>query len=196
MKTLLRLVVITVLFAACIGSEALSAGFSGPANDGWHTWRVEATSKAPESCCFTWNSGTIIRKGCDLDSKHGNYGSIRDDATAVGELQIYALMQSGKLSQLRALSSGCVVTASSEISDLGVIDTDDSIDWLQRHIEPESDTSSDAIMAISLHLGTRPVAVLASIVNNATDREIREHALFWLAQSDSDAAFEFLGKLF
>jgi len=196
MKTAIRLVLIAALFAACISSELLAAGFGGPTADGWHTWRVQAAARAPDSCCFTWNSGAITRKGCDLDSKHGGYGSIRDDAMASGELQIYALMRSGKPVRLRVLSSQCAVTADSEITDLGLVEADDSIDWLQRYIEPQSALSSDAIMAISLHSGDRPVTVLANLANHGADWESREQALFWLAHSGSDAAFEFLEKLF
>lgn len=195
MKTAIRLILVAAFFAACISSELLAAGFGGPAADGWHTWRVAASTKAPDSCCFTWNSGTVTRKGCDLDSKHGNYGSIRDGATASGELQLYALLESGKPVKLRALSSQCAVTADSEISDLGLIEVDDSIDWLQRHIEPRSEISSDAIMAITLHSGDRPVAILAAIVKAGSDRKIREEALFWLGQSDSDAAFDVFDRL-
>jgi hypothetical protein len=195
MKTALRIVVVVVLIAACIGSESLSADFGGPAGDGWHTWRVAATGKARESCCFTWISGVVTRKGCDLDSEHGNYGSIHSDKASDSDLQIYALMRSGKAVKLRTLSSQCAVTADSEITDLGFIDVDASINWLQRYIEPRSELSSDAIMSISLHSGDLPVTVLASIVKSGTDRKIREEALFWLGQSDSDEAFAVLDRL-
>ncbi|MBW2714179.1 MAG: hypothetical protein JRC77_10570 [Deltaproteobacteria bacterium] len=33
---------VVLLIAACIGSESLGAGFDGPVDDGWHTWRVPA----------------------------------------------------------------------------------------------------------------------------------------------------------
>jgi hypothetical protein len=183
------------MFAACISSESLSADLKGPTDDGWHTWRVEATSQAPDACCFTWNSGTITRKGCDLDSRHGNYGSIHDGNSTGGDLQIYALMRSGKPVKVRALSSQCEVTADSEITDLGFIEVDESIDWLERYIEPRSGLSSDAIMAIALHPGNRSVETLAAIVKNGTDRKIREEALFWLGQSGSDAAFDVFDRL-
>ena len=190
MKTVVRLVVVAIMFAACIGSESSSADLKGPADDGWHTWRVEATTQAPDSCCFTWNSGAITRKGCDLESRQGNCASIHDDNTTGSDLQIYALMKSGKPVKLRALNSQCEVTAASEITDLGFIEVDESIDWLKRYIEPRSGLSSDAIMAISLHSGDRPVETLAAIVKNGTDRRIRQEALFWLGQSDSDAAVD------
>ena len=87
MKTAIRLLLIALLFAACIGSESLGADFSGPVDDGWHTWQVAAADG--------------------------------------GELQIFASVMSGKPVQLR----------------------------------------------------------------------LREEALFWLVQSDSDEAFAVLDRL-
>ncbi len=158
MKTSIRLIVITVLFAACIASESLGANFGGPINDGWHTWRV-----------------------------------VEADG---GELQIYASMKSGNLVQLRVHSdSHCQDDLDVEATDLGLVEVDESIDWLQRYIEPRFELSSDALMAISLHSGDRPVAVLATVIKSANDRKIRQEALFWLGQSDSDAAFDVFDRL-
>jgi len=158
MKTVLRIVVVVVLIAACIGSESLGAVFDGPVDDGWHTWQVRAADG--------------------------------------GELQIYVSIESGEPVQFRLRSNSiCSGNFDVDATDLGFIDVDESIDWLQTYIEPRSRLGSDIIMAISLHSGARPVVILATIVKTQTDREIREEALFWLGQSDSDAAFDVFDRL-
>ena len=158
MKTALRLFVIVILFAACIGSETLGAAFRGPVDDGWHTWQVAAAGG--------------------------------------GKLQIYASIELGKPVRLRVRGdSVCTNNFDVEALDLGLIAVDQSIDWLQPYITTHSEISSDALMAISLHSGDRPVMILANIVKSAADRKLREEALFWLAQSDSDAAFDILDRL-
>ena len=113
-----------------------------------------------------------------------------------GELQIYVSMESGKPVQLR-LRGDSIGSADIDVHApaLGLIEVDGSIDGLQRYIGPRSGLSSDAIMAISLHAGTRPVEILASVIKTETDREIREEALFWLGQSDSDAVFDVFDRL-
>ena len=158
MKTAIRLLLIALLFAACIGSESLGADFSGPVDDGWHTWQVAAADG--------------------------------------GKLQIFASVMSGKPVQLRLRGdSVCFDNFDVEALDLGVVEVDQSIDWLQQYITPESELSSDALLAISLHSGDRPVTILANILKSPVDRKLREEALFWLVQSDSDEAFAVLDRL-
>jgi len=113
-----------------------------------------------------------------------------------GELQIYASIKSGKAVEFRLRSdSVCFDNFDIDATDLGLVEVDGSIDWLERYIEPRSELSSDAIMSISLHSGDRPVTILASIVKFGTDRKLREEALFWLGQSDLDEAFTVLDRL-
>jgi len=157
MKIALRLIVIAVLFAACIGSESLSAAFEVPANEGWHSWQIE-------------------------------------DA-ASEDLKFYVLVRSGKPARFHVRNSRCDQRALPDATDLGFVTADESIAWLQRYIQPRSELSSGAIMLISLHPGNRPVEILASVLTSKADRKIREEALFWLAQSDSEEAFDVLDRL-
>jgi hypothetical protein len=111
-------------------------------------------------------------------------------------LHIYTLLRFGEPVEFRVRSkSVCVDDFEVDAVDLGNVDVDQSVDWLQQYIEPRAELSSAAIMAISLHSGDRPIAVLANIVTTGTDRRIREEALFWLGQSDSDEAFAVLDRL-
>jgi hypothetical protein len=54
----------------------------------------------------------------------------------------------------------------------------------------------DAIFAMSQLQGERAVdALFAVLRNRQLPQGVREQALFWLAQSDSDRAFEYLDRL-
>ena len=163
--------------------------------DGWHTWRVTAADNASDWCCFQWNSGVSKQKSCDLDDRRNGYSNSNNDDTIVNEMQIYVLTSDGEPEKIRALSSQCRVTSKSEIADLGFFETDDSVKWLQQHIDSYSDTSSDAMAAISTHDGERPISILMDVVRGNSSIENRKDALFWLAMSDSDTAYEFLDRL-
>ena len=109
-------------------------------------------------------------------------------------MQIYAKLVRGEVRSIRTLSPTCPVTADSEIRDLGFIDTNDSLDWLSTQLT--STSSDDALMAISVHDGRRPVQMLIDIVKDQHgEPDLREHALFWLVQSNSDLAYDYLDRL-
>jgi hypothetical protein len=112
------------------------------------------------------------------------------------ELQVYVSMRSDKPGEFRVRSNSvCWDNFDIEANDLGPVDSVQSIIWLRRFIKPQSDLSSDALMAISQHAGELPIEILGDIVKTGTDRELRGEALFWLAQSDNDDAFLLLDRL-
>ena len=82
-----------------------------------------------------------------------------------------------------------------ESIDLGLIDTDASIDWFQQYIGDRSDLSSDALAAISMHDGERAVRIMIDVVESDAHMDVREEAVFWMAQSESEAAFAYLDRL-
>lgn len=130
------------------------------------------------------------------DSTEDGWHTWQVPAADGGELQIYVSMELGKPVKLRVQGDSiCSGHFEVEATDLGLVDVDQSIDWLQRYIEPRSKLGSEALMAISFHSGDRPVEVLATIVKSGTNRKIREEALFWLGQSESDAAFDVFDQL-
>lgn len=187
-----------LLLAVLTASAANDGAFADTLNltdDGWHTWRVAAAQHAPDSCCFQWNSGVAKRRVCDLDKRQNGYSRSDDQSSVVSEMQIYALTRNGELQKIRALDSRCPVSADTEIVDLGYMETDDSIDWLQQRIDSPENKSSDVMAAISTHEGERPIDVLMDIVRTDSNMENRKAALFWLAMSDSDTAYEFLDRL-
>jgi len=121
-----------LILAAGINSEIALAQIAGIGENGWHTWQVDAVEGAPEMCCFSWRSGNATRKQCDLDGRNGGFSGSDEASSSDSDVQIFALMEAGVATRIRVLSTNCPVIADSGISDLGPIDTDDSIDWLQR----------------------------------------------------------------
>ena len=82
-----------------------------------------------------------------------------------------------------------------EATDLGLLKADQSIDWFEQYIGTHSDLSSDALAAISMHEGDHALKILIGIVESDAGMDIREDAVFWMAQSDSEAAFNYLDRL-
>lgn len=87
------------------------------------------------------------------------------EATDGSELELFALMESGKLVKLRARgNSVCSSGFNAEATDLGRVAPDQSINWLHSHIYPVSDLSTEAILLISLHAGELPVDILEQLL--------------------------------
>jgi hypothetical protein len=173
----------TLLVFALVTSP-VAAQIAGLTNDGWHSWQIAAVESAPEMCCFTWRSGRAMDAGCDLDSRRGGYGSSSDETG--GDIQLYVRIDGGEVTDIRALSASCPVTSSSPIIDLGQIDNGASVAWLADHIVPGSDITGDAIAAVSVHDGREAVELLTDHARNANDEDIREDAIFWMAQARVD----------
>ena len=112
-----------------------------------------------------------------------------------GEERIYVLMRSGEPTEIEVPGRWCNKLHDGEVIDLGLVSTDESIDWLQQYIRSRSDLGSDALAAISRHAGDRSLNVLIEIVESDSDHELREEAVFWMVLSESDAAFEYIDRL-
>lgn len=84
------------------------------------------------------------------------------EAVDGSELQVYALMESGHPVRFRARGDSICFSVSGlqDAEDLGYVAADQSINWLQGHIYPVTDLSSEAILMISLHAGELPVEIL------------------------------------
>ena len=112
-----------------------------------------------------------------------------------GEERIYVLMRSGEPAEIEVPGRWCNTPHDDEVIDLGLVSTDESIDWLQQYKISRSDLGSDALAAISRHAGDRSLNVLIGIVESDSDHELREEAVFWMVLSESDAAFEYIDRL-
>jgi hypothetical protein len=116
------------------------------------------------------------------------------------EEQFYVLVKSGKPKEIEIVGHWCNNWKRSdkeypEATDLGLVDTDTSIDWLQQYTGKRTDFSSDALAAISMHEGSRALAILIDIVESDAHMDVREEAVFWMAQSESENAFDYLDRL-
>ncbi|MBA3563544.1 MAG: HEAT repeat domain-containing protein [Gammaproteobacteria bacterium] len=163
--------------------ESMAATLDALAADGVYTWRVAATEDAPPLCCVRWSSGSAVACECDLDSRHDNYSAADGFPGASGEMQIYALIESGRTRRIRALSPQCAVTSRLDITDLGLVDVDESLAWLKDNVTPTSSVASDALAAVAVHEGAAALRFLMDIVTAAPTMELRKEAIFWMSQA-------------
>lgn len=168
----------------------IAGGFSSPVfaqinsmtNDGWHTWRVPAIGSAPEMCCYSWNRGTTKKQGCDLDRHNGGFGTASDVIAASTDLQIFAHLKDGDVTEIRALSASCPVTSDSPVFDLGAVEAKDSVRWLEDHITAGNKLASEAIAAVAVHEGDAAARLLLKTAGSDSDQDNREDAIFWMTQ--------------
>jgi hypothetical protein len=111
------------------------------------------------------------------------------------DLQVYALIESGRPVQVVVPTYHCGREAVPDAVDLGDMNEAESVAWLQRFIAPRTDVSSDLMAAISAHANAAAAEALGNVLRSDTSRRNREEALFWLAQTDSDAAFDIFDRL-
>ena len=91
------------------------------------------------------------------------------EAADGSDLQVFALMESGQPVKIRARGDSICFSGFNvkDAEDLGYVAADKSIIWLQGHIYPVSDLSSEAILVISLHAGELPVEILDRLLTAA-----------------------------
>jgi hypothetical protein len=165
--------------------------------DGLYTWRTDATDEAPAWCCYRWMGDSPIAGTCNLDKSPDGFGSHDDKKRRLdGEVQIYASIESGKAERIRALSPQCAVKSKREIRDLGKIEVDESLTWLETQVQPHARASSDALAAIAMHLGSAAMRYLSELAENAEPiMELRKDAIFWMGQARIAASQSVLERL-
>lgn len=161
----------------------------------------------------------------DFNFGHFNFADGGSRAKSEDELQVYALIRGGQAVRVRAMSPACPVESRGSITDLGRVEPAASLAWLRQwvrdddsnalaaialHRGPESlafltdlalheddeELREEAVFALSELPDDRAVGSLTQIVSDTgMDLAIREQALFWLAQSDSDEAYETIDAL-
>jgi HEAT repeat protein len=168
---------------------AIAASFLAPtaaaqipqlSGDGWHTWSIEPVESVPEMCCYSWKRGRTAGQGCDLDSGRGGFSTSTDRVG--GDVQLFVRLEGGAVADIRALSASCPVTTSSPVNDLGQLSNAQSVAWLSNVVESGDEFASEAVMAISVHRGGKARDWLADKARTAGDQDIREEAIFWMAQ--------------
>jgi hypothetical protein len=183
-----------MLLAAIVESEAHAAEPLPALSEGWNAWRVVAGESSGTRCCYDWSVGKATMKSCDLDSRRA-VSIVNNRQQAVSdEMQLYAFVESGVTTKVMTLSPQCAVESKTPIVDLGLLPNDESVVWLAGHVTGENDLSEDALSAIAAHEGGIGT-LIATLENRELPMEIREQSLFWMAQSDTDRAYEYLTAL-
>jgi hypothetical protein len=192
-----RTLAFALLFIAWTDGD--SAEFVAPLEDGWHAWQVEASEGGVNRCCYRSSDGDVSMQGCDLDGRGGHAIHHGDCDLDSKRLNVYVHMQGGKATRIRALNADCPVATRDALTELGSVDGQASVRWLLQQVDPngdESRTSEDAMAAISAHSSKVSLGALTSILEDRERRrKTREQALFWLAQTNADEAFDYIDAL-
>jgi hypothetical protein len=162
------LLLLALVVAAGLGKQSDAAGPLRLTEDGWYTWQIES-----------------VEHGIDE--------------------RIYVEIRSGRVNNIDVVGEWCNGHWTSkhwrsqsarheQARDIGPVSTDESIDWLEQYVGTKSNLASDALAAISRHAGDRSLKFLVDIVKSNAHYDLREEAIFWMAMSDSDAAFDYLNR--
>ena len=189
-----RALAFVLLFVAFTDGGA--AEFAAPVDDGWHVWHVQGIEDGANACCYRWRNGNATNQGCDLDGNNGQSITLGDCDLDGDKVSVYVRIKAGELTKVRALASDCPVATQTPVNDMGVVANAASVTWLALQIDAKRRVSEDAIAAISAHAGDEAFATLTDLLEDRNrTMKTREQALFWLAQRDSDRAFEYLDAL-
>lgn len=195
-QDLLALALTVLLALAQAAYGAPNRGIAEDLADGWNSWEVPAGGSGKRACCFNVHDGRSGTTGCRLDGRSGGITIDSDCEPASDLLRVYVLVEDGNAAAIRALSAGCPVEASEPVNELGARPAEASIEWLDRHAVPASHLADDAVLAIALHEDTAAFMALKGMVEDrGRGMDVREQALFWLANSDDDEAFRYLDRL-
>ncbi|MGI9201855.1 MAG: hypothetical protein ACR2QL_12400 [Woeseiaceae bacterium] len=165
LNRLSRLLLVILLVAAGVSSPTHAAEPLTFDGDGWHTWSVASVDEFEEE-------------------------------------RFFVLVESGEARKIHIAGRWCNGWSRKhsgrnypEAVDLGFVETDQSIDWFEQYVGKRTELSSDALAAISQHEGSRAVQVMIDIVESDAPMNVREEAVFWMAQSGSQEAFAYIDRL-
>lgn len=153
--------------------------------DGWYRWQIDAVQPAPDWCCHSWKSSQGGRAGCDLDRRNQGFSSSRrSDANFANDvMDIYAHIDQGRMSDLRAYSPDCPVHSDSVVTDLGHLDVSRSLALLQSSALSKKSASDQRMTVLAVHAGPEAGDMLSRMAaDTSSDLEIRKQAVFWMAQ--------------
>ena len=190
-----RFLFLGLALVTVFGPDVSAAGLGTMTRDGWHTWRVTAVDTSADWCCYDWNSGYATRKRCDLDDHRGGYGSADINASPPETMQIYALVESGKLTRVRALSAQCPVTSARPVNDLGPVTAADSVGWLRQHVSTRSGLNAQLLAAIAVHDGDEARDLLVGYAERHDELRVRKDALFWMGQVRSQETVSVIERI-
>ncbi len=111
-------------------------------------------------------------------------------------ISIYVQKKDGAVAKIQASTSECPVKKRTPVNDMGVIPNAASVAWLLQQVDADNRVSESALAAISADAGNDAFTALTNLLEDRRrGKKLREQALFWLAQSNSDEAFIYLDRL-
>lgn len=161
-----RTIAMTMLGLALLWSAPASSAPSLGDSDGWYKWEVDSSVMTGSSCCYRLAGKETGRTTCTLDGRHSIVVSNSLCGDSSGLTTFYVRKENGKPTRIRAFDSNCEVAATESITDLGSLSPDESV-----------------------------IMLLDIVKKKNFGMDVREDALFWLAQSNSDTAFEYFDQL-
>lgn len=190
---LARVLIFALLMLAYPASYA--ADFNVPDADGWYSWEVPAGPGGLNACCYHSRNGNTTSRGCSLDDGH-SFVTMADCDIEADRIRVYVHMRAGTPKKVRALSANCPTRSATNVTDLGNVEPALSVAWLEARIDHGGRISSDIVAAISMHAGDSAFDTLTTLLEDRSrGMKVREEALFWLAQSGSDQAFDYLDRI-
>jgi hypothetical protein len=168
--------------ALALDAQTLAADLPLP-KDGWASWQVEASERAPAFCCGdSWDASVGKTRACDLDEGRRGFGTRHNEKTDA--IRIYARFIDGKLDRLHTLAAACPVKTGTPVDRLEGIRTDDSVRWLTR-VARRDDLEHEVPASLAVHQGALALDSLKKLARTDASTETRQHAIFWLAQRGS-----------
>jgi hypothetical protein len=158
---------------------------SAPAN-GWVGYRMTAAQPTTISCCDSWNGTWRSCNNCRLEGEGSTNISRNEpeDLAPVGSrsVALFARFQDGAVNRIRIYSPDCQLDASGQsVRWIDNVSEAASIAFLKSVVERGSKKGREgSLLALSMHEGATDT--LIDIARNNADRDVRGHALFWLAQ--------------
>ncbi|AVP97857.1 hypothetical protein C7S18_11915 [Ahniella affigens] len=179
-----------ILFTAGMAIAAASTFGAAPPTNGWAQWQTQRATGAPSYCCMEWNHGRQDADAayCDLNQAQHSINSIKSDPDQT--MQVFAHFESGKLTEVRTLSTSCEVRHRDQAVDLGTLSTADSVGLLTQTPSAAMDKRHDhsmLMLSVALHPGALAQNWLETQFRS-DDRERRQDALFWLGQVRAEAS--------
>lgn len=166
-------------------------------DNGWAQWQTERLTSAPSYCCIDWNGDADrARHGgqtyCDLNQKQQGFSSIKSDPNPT--MQIFAHFESGKLTEVRSLSTTCEIRNREQAVQLGTLSTTESVALLTNAARPADGDRHDRgmlMLSVASHPGQLALNWLEAKVRSQNGDD-RQDALFWLGQVRASEARETL----
>ena len=197
MSILTRLPTLCLLFCATVAQPLAAADLaSALKRDGWYRWEVAAGRGGQKACCYRFTGGTVKLAGCRLGHGMDEFSPAGECDALSDTMQIFVEIRGGRVHEIRPLSSACPVRTEFDVRTIEGVTEDESIAWLRRQIYDNPDIADEAVMTLSFHSESPALSTLFTMLEDTGLRhKSREQTLFWLVQTDSDEAYDFIDQL-